>query len=285
MARTVPRQGQDPWTVVLHPDRLDTPLRWKKPRRIFVNSLSDLFHEDVPDDFIADVYAAMIAAWWHTYQLLTKRPERRRELLTDSHFRETVAGRAAGLINKLRDGRSYQGTVNLAAWHAEAARNIHEGVSVENQATADERIPILLQTPAAVRFISAEPLLGPIDLERGGFALHRPVTSPAGKRWPGLNWIIVGGESGPGARPCDLAWIGAIKGQCKEAGVSCFVKQLGTVPMLGMATWAEPNTVHLLNHKNHMRVPSDCVPLKLQDRKGGDWSEWPEDLRVREFPL
>jgi protein gp37 len=141
------------------------------------------------------------------------------------------------------------------------------GVSAEDQRRADERIPLLLRTPAAVRFVSAEPLLGPLDLSNW---LRYAGCANGGRRceltggpacrdgcFP-LDWLIVGGESGPGARPCDLRWIRSLAEQCRAGGVACFVKQLGARPV-GMA-W------------------------KIRDRKGGDWDEWTDDLRVRDFP-
>jgi protein gp37 len=134
------------------------------------------------------------------------------------------------------------------------------GVSVENQPAADERIPLLLETPAAVRFLSCEPLLGPVDLETA-LSVYDRHGEPSGPRCnpdgsPAIGWVIVGGESGQQARPCDRAWIEALVGQCREAGVPCFVKQLGAV-------WARENS---------------------GDLKGGDWTRWPKELRVREFP-
>ncbi len=216
-------------TIRLVPEVLDAPLRWKKPRRIFVNSMSDLFHEDVPDEFIVNVYAVMVAASWHTFQVLTKRPERRRYLLNAPSFREWVAQRAAKLINALRGDRSLSATENLAKWNAGQAVNIHEGVSVEDQKTADERIPILLQTPAAVRFVSAEPLLWPVDCST---YLQLPKTFE-GMMTPRqawnvlLDWVIVGGESGPGARPMHPAWVRSLRDQCQAAGVPFFFKQWG----------------------------------------------------------
>jgi protein gp37 len=131
--------------------------------------------------------------------------------------------------------------------------NVWLGVSVENQQYADERIPLLLQTPAALRFISAEPLLGPLDLQ------------PA-VRYAPIDWVIVGGESGPGARPFDLAWARSIVQQCQAAGVACFVKQVGAKPVF------EGTPVGVFEGYDY------------EDPKGGDPSEWPEDLRVREFP-
>lgn len=244
--------------IQLHPDRLDAPLHWKKPRRVFVNSLSDLFHEDVPDEFMVSVYAVMVAAYQHTFQVLTKRPDRRRQLLSLCSFREQVAYESAKAINKLREPHSLQATQNLAYWNFDASKNIHEGVSIENQQTADERIPILLQTSASVRWVSYEPALGPVDLTR----------YLAGE--PRLNWIVVGGESGMKARPCDLAWIRSVVEQSKTAGVPVFVKQLGRIVLDG--------------HVGRSGNVTAQSAWRFADRKGGDPAEWPADLRVRQYP-
>lgn len=166
--------------LILHEDRLTQPLHWAKPRRIFVNSLSDLFHKDIPDDFIAEVYGTMVAAYWHEFQVLTKRPERRAELLKSTVFRAKVTDAAARHVAALRgrcpDGCEAEDMRPLERWecasnaldvweHDGRAPNIWEGATVENQRFADERIPILLDTPAAVRFLSCEPLLGQLHLE------------------------------------------------------------------------------------------------------------------------
>jgi len=226
-------------------EKLNEPLRWKKPRRVFVNSMSDLFQDGVPDEYIGRCFDVMAQARRHTFQVLTKRPGRMRALVPTFAARHTA--------------------IDGSGW---PLPNVWLGVSVENQHFADERIPLLLQTPAAVRFISAEPLLGPIDLERGGFALHRPTRSPRGKYWPGLDWVIVGGESGPGARRFDLEWGRSLVEQCRECGVPCFIKQLGSRPD---GWWTNALGPRLNSHG-------------LTDKKGGDPNEWPEDLRVREFP-
>jgi len=214
--------------VVLHPDRLDQPLRWRRPRRIFVNSMSDLFHELVPDAFIARVFAVMAAARDHTFQVLTKRPERMRDLLASEDFEVAVDCALAALAEE-------RGWVCLSELDAWPLPNVWLGVSAENQHWADQRIPLLLDTPAAVRFVSAEPLLGPLDLV--------PYLEPtfAADDWrsrrPGscaLDWVIVGGESGgPLQRRLvrssgrDLGWVRSIRDQCEAFGVAHLFKQWG----------------------------------------------------------
>ncbi len=428
-------------TVRLNETALDLPLRWRKPKRIFVNSMSDLFHEALTDEQIDRVFGVMAKAFWHDFQVLTKRPERMREYLA----------RVAG-------GRYVWKAAQAFPWPSWAMNEINRnglagatwplpnvliGVSVEDQATADERIPLLLQTPAAKRFISAEPLLGPVDFTRwlgydpvyeagtgrsglrsggarryrdrragpdlargearlGSLAtsddrapvqegsgrerhgclfddssddrrdsglhgspstrvppLQRPDSSgsdgeprergqegqPAGEshagelfgsgppratsspsrqdgserraerdgetsRWDGagdtsppsggrepaldrdgvrdlrqdsledraprtlgLDLVIVGGESGPNARPCDVAWIRSVVEQCKAAGVACFVKQLGARPysLAGDSLCADGE-------------PPVGTFLALRQRAGSDPSEWPDDIRVQEWP-
>jgi len=171
--------------VMCHEDRLMEPLKWKKPRRVFVNSMSDLFHEDVPDEFIDKIFAVMALADKHKFQILTKRPSRMQSYVV-------------GLVSR-------------------PPSNVWLGVSVEDQATADERIPLLIETPAAVRFVSYEPALGPVDFSKV------PGQSRVVARIP--DWIIVGGESGANARPCKVEWIRKAVTQCAAAGVACFVKQ------------------------------------------------------------
>lgn len=184
------------WTgrVTLVPERLEQPLKWKKPRMIFVNSMSDLFHEDVPDDFILAVFSIMLEAERHTFQLLTKRPERMRKICN-------------ALIYPLP--------------------NVWLGASVEDQKRADERILWLFQTPAAVRFLSIEPMLGPIDLQMSTWFNNNSETKhnlpPNGV---GLDWVIAGCESGPKARPASPDWFRSLRDQCQAAGVAFFLKQM-----------------------------------------------------------
>lgn len=294
-------RGPARWTgkVRLVEEHLADPLRWRKPRRIFVNSMSDLFHESVPDEWIDRVFAVMAATPRHTYQVLTKRPERMRAYLADRRTscigysgnpvvetRKHVAWRA-GLI--VEDGDMMVDSIIAGPW---PLPNVWLGVSVEDQATADARVPLLLSTPAAVRFVSAEPLLGPIDftqIKLPPFArpdprdpTHADALFDHNGYTERLDQVIVGGESGHGARPCNVAWVRSIVQQCEAAAVPVFVKQLGARPEMfvsvrsaddGVGAWAAQAT-----------GGGVLTPLCLRDRKGGDPSEWPIDLRVRQFP-
>jgi protein gp37 len=408
--------------LALAPDHIFTaPLRWKRTRKIFVNSMGDLFHEDVPDEWIDRVFAVMALCPQHTFQVLTKRAERMQRYSCDTNTPHRIARAidmiqstqasapesilpilgypgyfvsSHGFVYSERRGRrrrlkpdigeqghlrvplycgdkiydrlfvhrlvleafvgpppspvsqgrhrdqnpTNNALANLRWGDQEAnwddskrhgtyrryskltpdqaaeikrcfaagelaaalgrafdisdtqARNIGTGkqwavafpiewplpqiwlgVSTERQQEADERIPLLLQTPAVVRFISAEPLLGPIDLERGGFTFLRPIKSPSGTKWPGLNWIICGGESGPGARAMRVDWAADIIGQCQDAGVSVFCKQLGSNPRI---------VGERIGDTGFIATPK----LRLVDRAGGDPEEWPKALRVRQFP-
>ncbi len=207
-----------PWTpanavenVVLHPDRLDLPLRWRTPRRVFVNSMSDLFHERVPDDFVDSVFGVMAVCQYlgrdarpgHTFQVLTKRPERMRDYLSTDR-RNDWAGPSAWYGG----GIDPDGVSDATAFGPRALPNVWLGTSIENDRFVG-RADALRETPAAVRFISAEPLLGPLpslDLT-------------------GIDWLIVGGESGPGHRPMDPAWVRKLVHRADRAGVAVFVKQ------------------------------------------------------------
>jgi protein gp37 len=228
----------------LRPERLGQPLRWVKPRRVFVNSMSDLFHRQVPAAFIAQVFAVMAMTPQHTYQVLTKRPGRMRSLLAGTGFAHQVVDA----------GRDLAGSQQH--WPAAAARllagplpNVWLGVSVENQRWAGIRIPPLLATPAAVRFLSCEPLLGPVDLTRWLQHAQIPACDRCARRGPldwhsnqlwghcgcgchpprpaRPDWVIVGGESGHHARPMHPHWARQLRDLCVVAGVPFFFKQWG----------------------------------------------------------
>ena len=201
---------------------IDQPFRWRRSRRVFVCAHGDLFHEDVPDAWIDRVFAVMALANLHEYQVLTKRPDRMLE------YCERVSGESGVRDMVVR----YGGEIDRAPW---PLPNVWLGVSVEDQETADRRIPILLQTPAAVRWVSAEPLLGPIDLTMLHYSLIANFDALAGKHGhivqagdcESLDWVVAGGESGRGARPMHPDWVRSIRDQCVDANVAFHFKQWG----------------------------------------------------------
>lgn len=243
----------DGFAVTLRPERLDQPLRWRKPRKVFVNSMSDLFHKDIPDEYIARVFAVMALASQHTFQILTKRHARMRALLSSTAFQDSVIDAAADhpeLDRRHQVGRG----APLCDWDGSwPVPNVWLGVSVENQQWADIRIPALLDTPAAVRFLSCEPLLGPVDLALT--AVQHDGALPY-RRASYLHWVIVGGESGPGARPMHPDWARSLRDQCTAARVPFLFKQAGTVLA---REWGLRGKGHALD-------------------------ELPVDLRIRDYP-
>jgi protein gp37 len=202
--------------VQLRPDKLDLPLRWRQPRRIFVNSMSDLFHDQVPDEYIAQVWGVMAWSPLHTFQILTKRHSRMRSLLSSRDFKSKVddAWYDFGRRYAMPEKRAEPPTHPYDRW---PLPNVWLGVSTENQQWANIRIPALLDTLAAVRFISAEPLLGPISIFASSKTDHDP----------GLDWVIVGGESGHGARPMHPGWVRSLRNECTFNGVPFLFKQWG----------------------------------------------------------
>jgi protein gp37 len=238
------------WTgrVELIEKALEIPLHWRKPRSIFVCSMSDLFHEALPDEAIDRVFATIALCPQHTFMVLTKRPERMARW-----FKELTSERMVDGIWAAPTARGYSGGWPLP--------NVWLGVSVENQAAADERIPHLLRTPAVVRFVSVEPMLGPEDLQEWLDPLGQDSCNHCGDGErhylnaderreleytqygdarcpecggmrdttgydPGIDWVICGAETGPGARPMDLEWVRSLRDQCQATGVPFFLKQL-----------------------------------------------------------
>lgn len=265
--------------VRLVPDLLDAPLRWKKPQRIFVNSMSDMFHEDVPDEFIDQVFAVMALAQQHSFQVLTKRPGRMQSYCSTVTFE-----RLRHWMNLAADGGEHRvGAYNLVSIAAKAKKgteyqfkrtprpplpNVWLGVSVEDQKTADERIPLLLQTPAAIRFVSYEPALGPVD-----FSAFLPVMTIGGvemELW--LSWIIAGGESGPNARPAHPDWFRSVRDQCQSAGIPFFFKQWGEWLPAG-EDGAPCDHQHLNCSDQPVRVGKKRAGRLLDGR---EWNELPE---------
>jgi len=295
------------WTgkVRLVEELLDWPLRRRKPLRIFVNSMSDLFHEAVPGRWIALILGVMAQAPQHVGQVLTKRAERMQRFMaalgTDP---ARAADRLCGLaldemgydgFNEEAECRIYNslnGNLGEGFNVGWPMRNLWLGVSVEDQATADERIPLLLQTPAAVRWFSAEPMLGPISAD--DFVKDRAWLNGPGPR---LDWVVVGGESGPGARPMHPDWARSLRDQCQAAGVPFFFKQWGewlpsiqrTVgagtsfePPLNVRTpplmWCGDAAARFDYRKDDGLVLSSRVGKKAAGRllDGREWNEFPE---------
>lgn len=238
------------WTgeVRLNEEWLDQPLRWRRPRRVFVVAHGDIFHENAQREWIDRVWAVMALARHHTFQVLTKRPHIARSYLTDID----LSMRVGALLEELKPSAQWNGNEHEArlALGRGVLPNVWIGTSVEDQARANERIPFLLDTPAAVRWVSAEPLLGPVVLW-APWILEAAQELSGKIILPGLDWVVVGNESGPGARPTDIGPVRALLTQCRLAHTAFFCKQLSV-----------PGTTRVLH----------------------DLDEFPEDLRVREYP-
>ncbi|MGA9772276.1 MAG: DUF5131 family protein [Blastocatellia bacterium] len=277
------RESREKVDIFLDEETLLQPLRWRKPRKIFVCSMTDWMGEWVPDEWIDRILTVAALCPQHTFQFLTKRAER-----LPRYF-----GSKRDYLTLLVDNGPNWGVDDVDFDNAvirlkRPLPNLWLGVSCEDQKTADERIPHLLQAPAAVRFVSAEPLLARVNLRGLLLSDERTAECACGhghgfsrcpntgsvaqtchrcdckrfRRINGIHQVIIGGESGPGARPLDLAWVRAIIRQCEAAGVATFVKQLGKTS-----------------------ITQNGEPYQWTDHKGGDMKEWPADLRVREFPI
>jgi protein gp37 len=307
------------WTgeVRFRTDRLAQPLHWTRPRLVFVNSVSDLFHENLPFDQIAAIFGIMAYASRHTFQVLTKRPQRMLDFFAWLEERAQEEHWMACPENAVMAGcrhYHYHCVLRLCAtvhgvtipkpaqdpvW---PLPNVWLGVSAEDQDAANARVPLLLRAPAAVRWVSAEPLIGLLDLTNlddrdprhptrapayGGYDALRGSAYWAGEvsgwlcyenaprpdeRRSHLDWVVVGGESGPGARQCWDEWLVRIVRDCQDADVPVFVKQLG-------AAYAGRDLAG-----KSIKDTGDYEPRRLTHPKGGDVSEWPEALRVRQWP-
>lgn len=252
-----------------------------RARRIFANSMSDLFHENVPDEWLDRIFAVMALCHWHVFQVLTKRPERMRSYLSSDALPARLVRAADGIAKSLGGRAMVQATQIDDGMTGVTLPNVWLGVSVEHQDAADERIPLLLKTPAAVRFISAEPLLGPVSLEElpsaSGIGRYLDALSNAGVDAGALipsklDWVICGGESGPGARPMHPDWARSLRDQCAAAGVPFFFKQWGQ--------WAPTANPAIAKERG---VPlEDCMSYfpKKHDAgaqlDGREWKQFPE---------
>ena len=244
-------QGFD---LTLRPERLDQPSRWTKPRIIFVNSMSDLFHEDIPDEYILRVYREMRRNPRHVFQVLTKRSDRMRKLTAHPAWIEDNDGLpTSGLL-----APQFEPYIDKPLDH------VWHGVSVENQRFADERIPHLFDVPSAVRFLSCEPLLGPVDL------------TPWLEQ---LQWVIVGGESGSKARPMNPHWARDIKDQCMRYGVPFFFKQWGQYLPIEQGNGVFPDRqIVEIDRREYLRLGKNKSGALLDHR---EWKQMPAALEER----
>jgi len=278
------------WTnkISLVPKALEKPLHWRKSKRIFVCSMSDLFHKDVPFWFVRSIWTTMAMCTQHIFMVLTKRPERMLEFVNREWPTEVIY-----------EHQVQRYTEQVRATMQDVLPNVWLGVTAENQETANERIPILLQIPAAVRFVSLEPLLGPVDLYR---AVYGPpssfLLSTGAYGWPdycnirninglcgrgengGLNWIIAGGESGPGARPVNVDWLRSVRDQCTRSGTSFLFKQWGAWAVYESVDGRGPlprGQVHWFDEPtgapDMVRVGKKAAGRKLDGR---EWNEYPK---------
>ena len=283
------------WTgdVRLILEHLNDPLRWTRPRRVFVNSMSDLFHQNVPFEWIAAIFAVMAGSQDHVFQVLTKRPERMLEF-----FRwVALDGEATMCMRRsLRAlspcaGKEWDTALRCIQGCSDAwpLPNVWMGVSAATQETFNERVPLLLQCPAAVRWVSLEPLVEDVKFTVHTNTVHLNALTgrmvdgdgDVGEASASLDWVVVGGESGPRARMFDIVWARNIAAACAEAETPCFIKQLGSNPLR--------HDVYDMTDDEYRQVDAAgwCVgdPMpRLRHSKGGDPSEWPEDLRCREYP-
>lgn len=302
--------------VKLLEERLGQPLSWKKPRRVFVDSMSDLFHEDVPFEFIDEVFAVMGRSQQHTFMILTKRPERMYE-----YFQEPARyQRIMRWAFKIDAGPIALTDAQIGSGISDPVRfpwpNVWLGVSVENQQMAARRIPWLVKTPAAVKFISVEPMLGPLNLM--GWLMNCPTCGEYlaidagwedasrwrwnGERWehshgyphghvenvpaPLIDWVICGGESGVGARPMHPDWARSLRDECQAGGVPFFFKQWGEFAQVSHTEAMATREWHNMGMPPRVVMfgpAGSTVYMKRVGKKaagnlldGKKWEEWPD---------
>ncbi|WP_031517721.1 DUF5131 family protein [Desulfofalx alkaliphila] len=272
--------ADEPFRVTMHLKRFIEPLRWKKPRRVFVCSMGDLFHENVPDNIIYNIFAVMADTPQHTYMVLTKRPGRMKDILC----RPNAA-------NEIWRNTTYSDDPGCHKYWP--LPNVWLGVTAENQEQADKRIPILLQIPATVRFVSVEPMLGPVDLSKyltcqfyAGEEMEWRKGTIVPEGYPKLraarirsriDWVICGGESGPLARPMHPDWVRSLRDQCVASGVPFFFKQWGEWAPVHELRCNEPG----IKNKLWYNFDPDTSVCKIGKKKAGrlldsrEWDEFP----------
>jgi protein gp37 len=293
------------WTgkVNVATDAIDKPLRKKKPTMYFVNSMSDLFHEAVPFEVIDKIYAVMGRCQHHTFQILTKRPDRMLEYYkSDPYQRILNAAYQLRLPKWLSLGSGISNPNKEGNW---GWQHVWPGASIENQQTANERIPLLLQVPAAVRFLSCEPLLGPvrldhIDADSAGHKEYCQINALTGRHTDmarpcadvnKIDWVICGGESGKDARPMHLAWVRSLRDQCSKAGTAFFFKQWGAWaidnfftkhPVPGQIWIGNDGVIHKEQPRQMLCFGREVVAMKNVGKNksgrsldGREWNEFP----------
>lgn len=320
-SRLQPRLGMPPFNEQRKRDdiehwldarKLQEVLRRRAPTKFFWCDMTDMFGEWVPDDWIAACFGVMVATPHHTHQVLTKRADRLLRFfgMHGGDYRSNVNWWINDACLKLDEKSTFGFRLRVpdSVLSGEALPNIWIGVSAEDQQRADERIPLLLRCPAAVHWVSAEPLLGSItfpwktlgqgsDCPEHGRMVRVDedgccITCGLDAMWYGLDWIVAGGESGQKARPCDVSWLRSIVRQCDESGARCFVKQVGAVPLADTCSrcGGSGEMAHQLQAPGLPRLACAACDghgkerIYLNHLKGGNADEWPADLRVRQFP-
>lgn len=284
----------EPFKVTLHPDKLSEPLKWRKPRKVFVCSMSDLFHEDVPDEYIDRIFAVMALCPQHIFMVLTKRPMRMLDYIKcPDRYNKIIDVLNRGMVWDMPPRTVTRLYMNCREKDIWPLPNVWLGTTAENQQRADERIPNLLQIPAAVRFVSIEPMLGPVDLTRidiGGNVWINSLTGdcksyhPYGGMWKTnesknkLDCVICGGETGPGARPMYPAWVRSLRDQCQKAGTCFFFKSWGDWAPVHELSCNEPG----VKNKPWYNFDPDTSVCRIGKKKAGRlldgrmWDEMPE---------
>lgn len=277
--------GHPQWTGIVRclPERLEHPFKRKKPTKFFVNSMSDLFHEKVPIEFIDMIFAVMATNPHHTFQILTKRPEIMRKYLSMADTRDRVRTRIVNFMDlpweKKRTETQIQDFQRSFRFGFEwPLQNVWLGVSAEDQKTADERIPVLLETPAAIRWVSLEPLLDDVYIREYFWNWDCPGDIP--EHISGLDWVVVGGESGHNARPMNPEWVRRVREQCRAQEVPIFFKQWGAwwgAPIED--SWGKYN--HIPEEKKTLWSSGDTSIKKDQYEKDA----YLDGEMYREFPV
>lgn len=266
----------------LNVKELATWFRHKAPGKCFVADMTDLFHPAIPEAYKLAIIGAAALTPWKTYQFLTKRAAEMAAFVEEHTLVDCVTALYTATDESPMLAKRFPlnaERVTVAMQQGWPPKNTWWGVSVESPEYL-RRVAELCKIPAAVRWVSAEPLLAELD-----FSQVKSGSDPDLSCWDQyISWVVFGGESGPGARPCNIAHIRSGLRQCQAASIKAFVKQWGSFPVMDEQEWRGLSRARLLNARLHKRAPEGTVPILLDDRKGGDIAEFPLDLQIREFP-